>query len=184
MPVKKGLIASILFISIALSSTLIYFFQYLDVQSTAPLLKQHSPGLSYGFLQSQFSSKGLIDRIIQLKLNFTEAALNSEKVEVTADVQMPFEFNGKLYFKWKLGQDVILSEGKLTGEINGIKKNEIKKISIAITGFSKENNHHIGFEIYGIKNGKKIYGDALIASDLENTFENVVQNVEKIKSKK
>ena len=63
----------------------------------------------------------------------------------------------------------------------GSSLNESKKISISVTGFSKENNHHIGFEIYGIKNGKNVYGDALIASDIENTFENVVQNVEKIK---
>ena len=125
---------------------------------------------------------GVVNRIIQLKLKFTEAKLNSEKVKVTAEVSMPFDFSEKLYFKWKLGPDVVLAEGELTGSIDGVLKNEVKKVTFTVTGFSKENNHQIGFEIYGIKKGKNVYGDALIASDLENTFENIVQNVEKIKA--
>lgn len=169
MSVKKGIFASIIFLGLGLS---VYFYQ----QKNKPAL--HRPV----FLQSKFSSKGVVDRIIQLKMNFEKAKLNSEKVEISAEVQMPFDFNDKLYFRWKLGQDVILAEGELSGEINGLFKNEVKKVSLWVTGFSKENNHHIGFEIYGIKNGKNIYGDALIASDIENTFENIVQNVEKIKA--
>ena len=166
---KKGIFASIVFIS---ASFAVYFYQHANKNI------RYSPA----FLQSKFSSKGVVDRIIQLKINFEKAQLNSEKVKISAEVHMPFDFNDKLYFRWKLGQDVILSEGELTGEINGLLKNEPKKLLIWVTGFSKENNHHIGFEVYGIKNGKNIYGDTLIASDIENTFENIVQNVEKIKA--
>lgn len=171
MSIKKGIFASIIFISASLA---VYFYQQ---KNKAALYRPV-------FLQSKFSSKGVADRIIQLNMNFEKAELNSEKIEISAEVQMPFDFNDKLYFRWKLGQDVILSEGELTGEINGLFKNEPKKLSIWVTGFSKENNHHVGFEVYGIKNGKNIYGDALIASDIENTFENIVQNVERIKASK
>ena len=134
------------------------------------------------FLQSQFSSKGVVDRVIQLKLNFETVQSNSEMAEVVAHVQMPFDFKDKLYFKWKLGEGVVLSVGELSGELNGLLKNEPKKIYLKVTGFSQEINHQIGFEIFGIRNNKKIYADALVASNLESTFENTVQNVEKIKA--
>lgn len=134
------------------------------------------------FLQSQFSSKGVVDRVIQLKLNFETVQSNSEMAEVVAHIQMPFDFKDKLYFKWKLGEGVVLSVGELSGELNGLLKNEPKKIYLKVTGFSQEINHQIGFEIFGIRNNKKIYADALVASNLESTFENTVQNVEKIKA--
>ncbi|MEK6628007.1 MAG: hypothetical protein AABY53_05230 [Bdellovibrionota bacterium] len=140
------------------------------------------PHSSRTVLQSKFSSKGVANRIIQVRLNSDEKQSNTEKVEISAEVSTPFDFTDKLYFKWQLGQDVILVSGELAGEIHSLLKNEPKKIYLTVTGFSKENNHHVRFEISGTKNGKSIYGDALIASDLENTFENTVQNVEKIKA--
>ena len=152
MSIKRGLIAAVLFATAGLS----VFFINKKTLLPPPL----------GFLQSQFTSKGVVNRVIQLKLNYEEVKLNSERAGVFAEIKMPFDFSDKLYFKWKLGQDVILAEGELTGEINGLLKDEAKKIFLTVTGFSKENNHHIGFEIYGVKNGNRIYGDALIASDL------------------
>lgn len=169
MPIKIGIIASVVFIGLGFS-----VYSYRNEKKT---MRPAS-----NLLQSKFSSKGAIDRIIQLKLNYNEVESNSEKVEVTAEIQMPFDFSDKLYFRWKLGQDVFLTDGDLTGEIHGLLQNQIKKVSVSVTGFSKESNHHIGFEIYGIKNGKNIHSDALIASDIENTFENTVQNVERIKA--
>lgn len=167
--IKKGLVVSILLISTGVS---VYFFQRPKAFSRPPS----------DFLQSKFSSKGVVDRIIQLNINSTQVNLNSEKAEISAEISMPFDFNDKLFFRWKLGQDVVLASGEISGEINSLLKNETKKIMISVTGFSKENNHQIGFEIYGVKNGKKIFGDAMIASDIDSTFENTVQNVEKIKA--
>lgn len=169
MPIKKGFIVSVLFLSVAFSW---YFYQ-----NTRKPQK-----ISSSFLQSEFTGKGVVDRTIQLKLNFDKKNLNSELVEISAEVRLPFDFNDKLFFRWKLGQDVFLIDGNLNGQVDGLLKNETKKVIITVTGFSKESNHHIGFEIYGIKNGKNIFADGLIASDLENTFENTVQNVEKIKA--
>ena len=136
------------------------------------------------FLQSEFSGHGVVNRIIRLKLNFENAKSDSEQVAVTAQISMPFEYTDKLFFKWKLGENVVLASGQLTGEVNSVLKDEKKTITIFVTGFSKEINHHIGFEVSGIKNGKTIFADALIASDLENTFENTVRQVEKIKASK
>jgi len=176
MSIKKWALASILVLASGLS---IYIFTNIKPSSRN----------SAAFLQSKFTSKGIINRLIQIKLNFSKAKADSEKVEISANVSMPFDFNEKLYFKWQLGPDVILAEGELSGEINGLLKTENKKIFLTVKGFSKESNHHIRFEVRGAINdaqsakyGKNIYGDALIASDFENTFENTVQNVERIKA--
>lgn len=134
------------------------------------------------FLQSSYTSKGMVDRVIQIKLNYPEAKSNLEKIEITAEVQMPFNFDEKLHYRWRLGQDVIHKEGHLIGEINGLSGNESKKIYLTVSGFSKETSRQIKFEIYGFKDGKSIYGDSIISSDLDNTFENTVQNVERIKA--
>lgn len=144
---------------------------------------QSHSGLSTNFLESKFTSRGVINRIIQLRLNFNSVKLNSEKTEIIANVNMPYDFKDKLYYKWKLSEGVVLSAGQqLEGELNGLLKNEHKNIKLEVTGFSQEINRQIRFEIFGLKNGQQIYADALVASNLENTFENIVQNVEKIKA--
>lgn len=171
MPIKKY---SLIVLLILLFSLVGYYTKNKYFSSVVPKIPH--------FLQSQFSSKGIVDRVIQLKLNFTTVQSNSEIAEVVAQVQMPFDYKDKLYFKWKLGEGVVLSEGELSGELNGLLKNEPKKIYLKVTGFSQEINHQIGFEIFGMRNNKKIYADALVASNLESTFENTVQNVEKIKA--
>ena len=171
MSIKKGIIGSVI-----IASAISTFFYFQNVGKSQPARTQ--------FLQSKFSAKGVVDRTIQLKLNADEASSNSEKVEISAEFKLPFDFGDQLHFRWKLGQDVMLVDGALSGQVNGLIGNEPKKLTITVTGFSKETNHQVGFEISGIKNGKNIFADGLIASDLENTFENIVQNVEKIKAAK
>ncbi len=171
MSIKKGVVGSVI-----LASALSTFFYFQNTGKSQPPRAQ--------FLQSKFSAKGIVDRVIQLKLNADEASSNSEKVEISAEFRLPFDFSDQLHFRWKLGQDVMLVDGALSGQVNGLIGNESKKLTITVTGFSKETNHQVGFEISGIKNGKNIFADGLIASDLENTFENIVQNVEKIKADK
>ena len=134
------------------------------------------------FIPSLFATKGLGDKVLQVKIRFDEVKTNAESAEITAEISMPFDFNGPLSFRWKLGQNVNVLDGNLNGQIDGLKQNEIKMLRLKVNGFSKQENHQIAFEIFGASNGRKIYGDSLIASDLENTFENTVQNVERIKA--
>lgn len=134
------------------------------------------------FTQSGFTSKGVINRTIEISLDFESPTSDSEKTEITSSINLPFAFSEKLFYRWHLSEGVILKEGSLTGEIPGLIQNSPKKTSITVIGFSKNNNRQIKFEIYGFKNSQKIYGDAIISSDMENTFENAVQNVERIKA--
>lgn len=142
----------------------------------------YRPPVSRNYPQSQFSSKGVVNRIIQVRLTHDEAANNAEKITVKAELTMPFDFNERLYYRWKLGENVTLVSGELTGELPALVKGTTVAASIEVLGFSRETNHHIAFEIFGHQNGRTISGDSLIASDPENTFENTVQNVERIKA--
>ncbi|MBY0553062.1 hypothetical protein K2P97_00940 [bacterium] len=133
-------------------------------------------------LTSMFSSKGVGDRIINLAMHADEVNTNEELAEVSVDISMPFSFDSSVYYKWKLGEGVTLIEGPQSGQLAGISHTQSLKLRIKVKGFSKQINHQVGFEIYGFKNGRKIYGDSIIASDKESTFEDIVQNVEKIKA--
>lgn len=132
--------------------------------------------------KSIFSSKGVGDRIIELKMQADEVKTNDEVSVVTVEARMPFNFDSSLQYKWKLGEGVTLVEGSLNGQLNGLSSTQLTQLKISVKGFSKEINHQVGFEIHGLKNGRKIYGDSIIASDKESTFEDIVQNVEKIKA--
>lgn len=133
-------------------------------------------------IPSIFASKGMGDKVLQVKMHFDEVKTDAESTSVYADFTLPFDFEGQLNYRFKLGEGVAVESGELTGTVNSLKANKAHSIVLKVKGFSKQQNHHVAFEIFGSKNGRKIYGDALLASDLENTFENTVQNVEKIKA--
>lgn len=133
-------------------------------------------------LQSVFTSKGVSNRILRVHLYSDKVNTNAEEVEVKATISMPFDYNGVLNFKWKLGEGVSADNNYLQGQLENLRAGEEQSVTLKVKGFSLQENHHVGFEIIGTLNGRRIHGDSLLASDMENTFENTVQNVERIKS--
>lgn len=148
--------------------------------------KKHK-GFAQPFNVSQYSSRGIVDRVIQLKIE-TRASANHEapeETEVVAFVSLPFNFSGQLQYKWTLGQNVTLVEGSLTGSSSGeFQQDTSQPFKIIVRGYDKTQLRHIGFEIWGDKNGRRIFADGLISSQKENSFEDVVQHVEKMKAEK
>jgi hypothetical protein len=135
-------------------------------------------------LLSTFTPNGVIHREIKIDFAADSVENESETAQVYVKLKMPFDFDADLDYNWKLSEGVSLVEGEIKGQLKGLKKNESKTITISVKGFSKKINRQIGFEVFGTQNGRKIYGDILMASDKENTFEDIVQNVEKIKASK
>ena len=133
-------------------------------------------------LQSIFTSKGVTTRIIQIELKYDQVKTHNEDVEIKAYVTMPFSYSAALNYKWKLGEGVSSTEGALTGQLSHLLKGEPQLITLRVKGFGQESNHQVGFEVIGERAEQKLYGDAMIASDLEDTFENTVQNVERLKA--
>jgi hypothetical protein len=145
-------------------------YQFLKPQ---PMLRKSFSGVNV----SQFSSRGVVDRIINLQIDVTR------ENEITSSVSLPFDFDDSLQYKWILGQGVKLIEGSLLGSTEkGFTKGQPVKIKIKVSGFNSQNNHHIGFEVSGLKNNHRIYAEGLISSQFEKSFENTVQNVERLKA--
>lgn len=133
--------------------------------------------------QSVFTSKGVSTRLLKVILDYESVSADAEVATVTANISMPFDYDSTLNYKWKLGEGVSLADASaVRGVIQGMRAGQEIQIKIKVTGFSLEKNHHISFEVTGSLNGRNIHGQALIASDAENTFENTVKNVEQIKS--
>ena len=135
---------------------------------------------------SQYTSRGIVDRIIGLKIK-TKSVRNigSNLTEVIAFVSMPFDFEGALQYKWTLGQNVQLVEGSLDGTTSpNFRREASKEIKIIVSGYDPKELRHIGFEVWGDKNGRRLYADGLISSQKENSFEDIVQHVEKMKAEK
>ena len=133
--------------------------------------------------ESEFSGHGVVDRVIQLKFieaspAKTETASSTIKVAVT----LPFDFDQALHFKWLLTENIKLVSGGFTGEATHFKAGIPQELEIQVTGFSQLENRQVAFQISGIKEGRKIFADGIVASQKENTFEHIVQNVEKIKA--
>lgn len=167
-----------LVVSIAVFAALIYFGSgYLNEKYFSRAAVKPLPP------QSVFTSKGVSTRLLKVILNYDSVKSDSEVAEITANVSMPFDYNSTLNYKWKLGEGVSLADASAErGVIQGMRGGQEIQIKIKVTGFSLEKNHHIAFEVTGSLNGRNIHGQALIASDAENTFENTVKNVEQIKA--
>ena len=167
MSIKKPQL--IIYLIFALS---IYFYQ-----SLGP--KQMTRKSFSAVNVSQFSSHGVVDRIINLKIEV------KNENEITSVISLPFDFEEGLEYKWILGQNVILKEGALTGKSEiGFRKDQTKKIKIKVAGFDSKNNRHIGFEVWGTKNNRRLFAEGLISSQTDKSFEAVVQNVERSKIEK
>ena len=70
------------------------------------------------------------------------------------------------------------------GKISQLKANKNYSLKIQVQGFSTVENRQIVLQISGNKNGRRLTADAIISSKMEDTFESIVQNVEKIKMEK
>lgn len=168
MPIKKYFLLVLPFFLLAVGC--------FDKKKSTPVLSKKN--------MSYFEHTGRGEKNnINVSYHFDQVALDSEQVEVSTEIALPPNFKGKVYFKWMLAEGVKLAEGSLSGNFDDkLISGDTKKISIKVTGFSKEANHHISFEVYGSDRGQSLSTRILLASDRQNTFEDIVQHVEKIKA--
>lgn len=171
MSVKKQIL---IFIFLGGALGLSFFLNYTHKDKYSPMKPNYVPSL--------FASQGANAKTIQVKLKSDPIQTDNEINEVKAFVSMPFDYTGEFYYTWTIGEGVTVESGNLSGKFQNLTANEIKTLSIFVKGFSKETNHHIKFDIFTVKNNRRLLGGAFTASKPEDTFENIVQNVEKIKA--
>ncbi len=127
---------------------------------------------------SAYTYKGLVEKSIQLKFKSS----GSSTTTITAEVEIPFNYKSPLRYQWKLGDQVVLSNGQLKGEVTSLEQNKIVEISIDVTGFKSDTARFIRFEIIGTNPQRKIYADGIYSSDVSSSFESIVREVENYKS--
>ena len=134
---------------------------------------------------SEFTGYGVIERSIKIKLTEDRSSkLDQDLVYIHVSIEVPYDFQGPLEYKWQVGENVSLETGSLQGQLNNFKANQKQFLTVGVRGFSQLENRHVAFQIAGVKNGRKIFADGIIASLKEETFENTVQNVEKLRAER
>jgi hypothetical protein len=133
--------------------------------------------------KSQYSYMGPAERILKLNFDVSKSRFKKSAV-IKAIVSLPFNYNHPLQYKWKLGENVILKSGDLTGSVALLTQNEPLVFTIEVDNFESSQNRFLRFEIVGTDPNKRIFTDGLVSSHQENSFESIVQEVEKINAKK
>ena len=125
----------------------------------------------------------------ELILNISNLAIDEKqqliKVQVSSNLDYPFPFK----YKWKISNDIIVYNEKglidtnsLSGELPFIKKNQPVFINLKVSGFNENQNKFIRFEIQSSSIQRPIFSSALIRSQKNKTFEDLVNEVEKYKA--
>jgi len=133
-------------------------------------------GLS-SFNHSQFTYRGLAERSIQLKFKVNKNQIST----VTAVIETDYDYNYPVNIEWKLGQFIQLNEGQLKQTIPFLKKNQPVSFVLKIEGFNSSENKFIRFEALGTHPHRRIFTDGIVSSQIENSFEKIVQEVEAYK---
>ncbi|OFZ28697.1 MAG: hypothetical protein A2622_06315 [Bdellovibrionales bacterium RIFCSPHIGHO2_01_FULL_40_29] len=132
--------------------------------------------LQSGFLQNNTS-------YFQIKLEPTAIVeKNSQPVSIAAKVTVPIAFDGIIKYKWILSENIELISGETSGQWISLKTDDVAISTVSLKGFSKEENRQVVMRVWGFKEGRKILSEAIISSNPQETFEDIVKNVEKIKA--
>lgn len=126
--------------------------------------------------QSEMSYMGPAARNIILKLG----TKNSNPTEIIAQFKVPHSVVGTLSYKWKLDEGLTLVQGEQTGTIEYSIPNKVVSLFIKIDGFTSEKVKFVRFEVSGLNENKPIFADGIVSSQKEQSFEALVQEVEKI----
>ncbi len=126
--------------------------------------------------RSEFSYKGAVQRSIGLKFTIDKKSIS----EVTALMQVPSDYAGTLTYKWMLGEGLKISEGSQTGQLSADQQKKFST-SIKVSGFNEPTKRFIRFEILSDDPQRRLFADGLISSDQENSFEQIVKEVEEYK---
>lgn len=157
----------------------------LTIAVAAVVLNGHQPksrAPKPPMLQSVFTTQGESSRVLRVEITNDVAALHSDTVEVRATLSTPFDIAAPIKYQWKIGENVTVESGERSGELPFLKKSEPVILVLKVKGFGQASNRHIGLEVTSSYHGRSLFGEALIASDPESTFEDTVQNVERIKA--
>jgi len=156
---------------------IVLIFSLFIVVSCAERKPDSHHGLSM-FNRSQFSYKGLVDRSLKLKFKIDK----NDVSKITAIIETDYDYNFPVNYEWKLGQFVTATDPQqLKGQLLQLEKNNPVEIQLSVKGFNSPENRFIRFEALGVNPQNRIFSDGIISSQIEYSFEKIVQEVENYK---
>lgn len=132
---------------------------------------------------SKMGSDQFAKTLFDAKIKNESVALSAVEVStIKVSIESFKSFQSGLFYNWNLPENVELVEGSLSGDLQEFAANQTKELTIKVKGYSKETKNFISFTIKGNIADKKIERDLLVSSRPEDSFEYVVQEVEKAKA--
>lgn len=129
----------------------------------------HHSGINY---------MGPVEKSINLKF-----IKNEKTQQITAEVSLPYALDSDLSYTWKLGSGVRLISGLAEGQVSYKKANTKIHINLTVDNFFTEPGRFVRFEIVGHNGRKAIFADGVVASEIEKSFEHVINEVNKLDEK-
>jgi len=138
-------------------------------------------GLSF-YNKSSFSYMGLVERSIKLKFQTHQDDISV----ITAVIETEFDYNYPINYQWRLGEFLQPENSQeLSGQISSLQKNQPVKIKLNVKGFNIDAvARFVRFEAFGTNPKHRIFTDGVVSSQKNNSFENIVQEVELYKKQK
>jgi hypothetical protein len=135
--------------------------------------------MTFSKLGSQQFAKTLFD----IKVRNDSIALKANEIStIKVSIEAFKDFPAGLKYTWTLPETVSVVEGDITGDLLDFSAHQKKDFTLKVRGYSKEEKNYISFAINGNLNDKLIERDILVSSRPEDSFEYVVQEMEKSKA--
>ena len=131
-------------------------------------------------LGADFSSQNYFDlelNVISLSNDLNEAS--HVEMKITAKKDFPNEIS----FQWNKHTEHSLND-EYTGVIPALKSGDIFRREIQVTGFYKAKQSHVSLTIKGAFDKSTVDRSAIVASQVDQTFEHIVQQAAKNQRKK
>lgn len=160
-----------------MSGTIIFISTILLFMSSCFEQDTKSSAGSKSISQSELGYRGNVERSIELKFILKKSNIT----KITAIAKVPMNYKGTLKYKWTLGSGLTIQSGELTGTIDKIAENKPLVLQIQINGFDEKNIKHVRFEIMGTDSDRPVFADGIVSSDQQNSFEQVVKEIENYK---
>ncbi len=122
-------------------------------------------------LGADFSSQNYFDlelNVISLANDLNEASYIEMKITALKD------FPNEISFQWNKHKNHSLND-QYTGIIPALKAGDVFRREIQVTGFSKTNQSHVSLTIKGNFGKFSVDRSAIVASQVDQTFEHIVQ---------
>ncbi len=131
--------------------------------ASVPLSKLGSEQIATQFIETKYLSSDISEN---------EAQESTIRVQLTAIKNI----KSSLFYTWELPADTQLVSGETSGTTGAMNAGDVKVFNIVLKKFSKQIKKYLIFRLDGSANGLPLKKEMLFSSNIEDSFEYIVQN--------